>query len=367
MPRAACAKLRALVRDRLSACDARRIFLWVDQACKGRREESKFDWLAEGLMPYSQLPVLKVCGNSALDDVEGRLWPKIELTLGLNRVGVRWADVSGKVHSLCSVGDHAAHPDSSVAAACRLVLCGYADDLRSFWEEDFRRLQTWSVRILLQDRGPRCIAEYQRSNSIQYAGSMHLCKTDVEKLLLGTITMDQMMPLGCAASFRVTRLHWAAWTAALPPVEIDEVRRSDRVFYCSEKTGIAQSHRYFAVCFADGNVQYVIVAQSRTPNGELLLLQLEGDEVKITKINFPVLDDQWSNLALLIETMKMDGANDMQCVDFCRSQMKIADRMTASKLQHARYLLVIQIQGIEHKTNEQLMSLMRCRAANSDS
>lgn len=61
------------------------------------------------------------------------------------------------------------------------------------------------------------------------------------------------------------------------------------------------------------------MAQSETPDGEPLVLQLEGDEVKITKINFPVLDDQWSNLALLIETMKMDGANDMQCVDFCRS------------------------------------------------
>lgn len=354
LPRRACAKLRLLVWDRLRAGEAGRIFLWVDQACKGRRAESEFDWLSEGLMPYSQLPVLKVCGESGFHDVEGRLWPKVELTMGLNGAGVHWADTSGNIHELHNVTEHAPDPNSAVAAACRLVLCGYADNLQSFWEEDFRRLQIWSVSILQQDKGPRRSAKYQESNKIRYRGSIQLSRANINKLLLETMTMNQMMPHGSTATFRLPQNSWAAWTGTLPLVELSDATRGDSVFFCSETFGIVQSHRYFAVQFAHGDVEYVGMRQSETPNGEVLVMRLEGGEVKLTKVNIPGLDDKWSNLALRVVMMKMDGATDSQCVTFCKTQMMQVDFWTAQGLQEIRHLRPSTIQGIEPKTMEQI-------------
>eukprot|EP00549_Striatella_unipunctata_P015678 CAMPEP_0118682004 /NCGR_PEP_ID=MMETSP0800-20121206/5252_1 /TAXON_ID=210618 ORGANISM="Striatella unipunctata, Strain CCMP2910" /NCGR_SAMPLE_ID=MMETSP0800 /ASSEMBLY_ACC=CAM_ASM_000638 /LENGTH=386 /DNA_ID=CAMNT_0006578361 /DNA_START=41 /DNA_END=1202 /DNA_ORIENTATION=+ len=312
--------------------------------------ESAFDWLSEGLMPYALLPVLKVSGEEGLSDVKGRLWLKVELTLGLNGSGVWWSDASGNVTDLYNVSDHVVNPDSAVAAVCRSVLAGYTEDLQSFWQEDFLRLQIWSVRILSKDHGPARIAEYTNSATIQYDGPVELDAAAVRKIALELATQDQFSTIKVRTSLKIERSYRAIWTDIVPFIESGGPTRPDRVFYCTfDEGGIIRSlHRYIRFRTSKG-IQFVGLPLTETPTGEIIIGLVVGSHtVQLQKMNLPGLTDEYTDLCLALEMGRIGGRSEQWQREFCRNSLREFDVKTLRVLISLEVIVPFDVENIEY-------------------
>jgi hypothetical protein len=339
------AKLKRLIADHLERHNGERIFVWVDQACKGSRLESQFDWLSEGLMPYAVLPVLKVSGRAGLSDVCGRLWLKVELILGMNGAGVSGFDQNNDISHVYNASEHMVNPDHAISAVCRSVLAGYTDNLETFWVEDFLRLQRWSVQILLQDRGPARRLEYERGAAIEVRPADHgwrheqLLPQQVKKLVLEIATQPQYNPFGSEAYQRAPDTRQAAWTDQVPVVEVDEPTRTDRLFFCrtDEVNVVPQTHRYIdveAIDAEEGGRYSVGIPLSETPTGEIIIkaLRTDGSVNWTKKVNIPYLESMLSQIALRLEVARLRGRPDDELLQSCRLEVRALDAEVLSFL-----------------------------------
>lgn len=319
-------RLKILIREYLIQYSGTRLFLWVDQACKGSRAESAFDWLSEGLMPYAVLPVLKVSGRSGLTDVVNRLWLKVELTLGMNGGGVWWSDADGAISKVHNASAHVVNPDSAVSAVCRTVLAGYTQDLQSFWKDDFRRLQIWCVRILSVDRGPDRLAIYRSSAAINFDNHVELEPQTVRKIAMEVATQDQFNPVSAEAFVVVGREHRAIWTDAVPFIESGRVTRDDRVHYGQSAAGMKSLFRYLKFRTRIGE-QFAAIPLSATPTGEMILGRIVEARVELRKVNLPVYYDEVTHTCLTLELARLGGAPEEWLRGFCKNRVREIDEM----------------------------------------